>query len=168
MARKASHICVLTDGRRIRFSLHARGEFYNVSFRGPEGRRKFLSTKERTSKLAEDAASVVIRQEYEPKTAVRLVTWDEALIGIKQAMQAKNLRPRTITSYLETITVLRKVLPPSNGPAAITLELARRFRVKRMEAGLSPVTVAGDINSLCCIWSGSDRCSANPHALNSL
>jgi hypothetical protein len=167
MTRKASHICVLSDGRRIRYSLQARGEFYNACFRGPDGRRKFLSTKERTSKLAEDAACVVIHQEYEPKPNFRFATWDEALAEIKQAMKAKNLRPRTITSYEETVTVLRKVLPPSHGPADITLDLARRFRVKRMEDGLSPVTVAGDINTLCCIWSKwfieeCDLVSTNP------
>lgn len=167
MSRKASHICVLSDGRRIRFSLQARGGFYNACFRGPDGRRKSLSTKERTSKLAEDAACVVIRQEYEPKSNAKLPTWSEALTAIKQAMRAKNLRPRSISSYEETITALRKVLPASQGPADITLELARRFRVKRMEDGKSPVTVAGDINSLCCIWSKwlIEECSllsANP------
>ena len=68
-----SEVCVLDDGRRVRFSLKKRNRdpCYLVSFRGPDGKRKERSTKEKNKKRATDSAVVVIKDEYAPKVALK-------------------------------------------------------------------------------------------------
>jgi hypothetical protein len=152
MSRKPSHICVLTDGRRIRYSLQERGGYYNVCFRGPDGRRKFLSTKERTVKRAEDAACVVIRQEYEPKSSSQKVAWDEALAVAEKAMKEQNLRERSIRAYLDQIKRVRTVFPSLKGPAEITPAKAKQFKAALVEKKLAPYTISTCLRDLTSIW----------------
>jgi integrase len=152
MSRKPSHICVLTDGRRVRYSLQERGGFYNVCFRGPDGRRKFLTTKERTAKRADDAACVVIRQEYEPKSSTQKVAWDEALAVAEKAMKEQNLRERSIRAYLDQIKRVRTVFPSSKGPAEITPAKAKQFKAALVEKKLAPYTISTCLRDLTSIW----------------
>lgn len=152
MSRNPSRICVLTDGRRIRYSLQERGGYYNACFRGPDDKRKFLSTKERTLKRAEDAACIVIRQEYEPKSSTQQVAWDEALALAEKAMKEQNLRERSIRAYLDQIKRVRRVFPSSKGPAEITPAKAKHFRAALVEKKLAPYTISTCLRDLTSIW----------------
>ena len=63
-----SEVCVLDDGRRVRFSLkrRVRDPFFLANFRGPDGKPKEPSTRESNKKRATDAAIVLIRDLYAP------------------------------------------------------------------------------------------------------
>lgn len=152
MAQKERHVCVLADGRRVCFSLQERGGFYNVCFRGPDERRRFLSTKETGRKRAKDAACVIIRAEYEPKAVFRSVQWDEALTTMKKAMAAQNLRERSITAYEDQIKRLRSVIPSVTGPDKITVALARQFKASLVAKALAPYTISTCLKDLGSIW----------------
>src|SRR4051794_15892538 len=96
-----SEVCVLSDGRRVKYSLkkRERDPYYLVVFRGTDGNRKERSTGEANQKRAKDSAVVVIVQEYQPKVYYRDIGWDEALGMLETAMKAANLRPNSITTY---------------------------------------------------------------------
>lgn len=68
-----AEICVLADGRRVKYSLKRRDRdpFYLVVFRGPDGKRKERSTQEANQKRARDAAAAIIRDEYTPSGSSR-------------------------------------------------------------------------------------------------
>ena len=94
-----SEVCVLDDGQRVRFSLkkRERDPYYLVSFKGPDGGRKELSTKEANKRRATDAAIVLIREVYAPRTFKKQEpTWDEAVAAMKSQMEADNVRAKTL------------------------------------------------------------------------
>ncbi len=151
--RKTSEICILADGRRVRYSLQKRDRdpVYRVCFTGADGKRKELSTKERSRKRANDSAAVVIRDDYAPQTAGYRPTWQDAIDKMKRAMEGKNLRPRTIGRYVDTLTVFREWTNVES-PADVTAEHGEQFKVDRLDQGKSPATVSSDLNSLRVIY----------------
>src|SRR4051794_20776266 len=97
-----SEVCVLDDGRRVRFSLkrRRRDPFCLVVFRGPDGLRKERSTGERNRRRAKDSAALIIREGYAPQQPTGNPSWDEAIASMRERMEADNLRPKTIGQYL--------------------------------------------------------------------
>ncbi|CAN5914174.1 hypothetical protein BH23PLA1_BH23PLA1_43490 [soil metagenome] len=100
-----SEVCVLDDGRRVRYSLkkRERDPYYLVVFRRPDGVRRERSTKEGNKKRAADSAVAVIRSEHQPKSNLPLVAWDEAVNRLVGHMEGHNLRPQSIRSYKAAI-----------------------------------------------------------------
>ena len=132
MPRSAPHICILSDGRRIPFSIQQRpGEpFYFVYFRSPNSMRLERSTKEKSQKRAIDSAHQRIKEEYEPKEVVRVVSWDEAICGLRRQMQVNGNRAATIDDYVDTLNVLRRLFPECQGPGEITAFHAKKFKTE--------------------------------------
>src|SRR5947209_6182172 len=132
MPRKAQHVCILPDSRRVTFrvSLREGQASYLVFFRGPDGRRLEKSTKEASQKRAIDAAQQAILQEYQPKALAPLVSWDDALARLVKAMRANNNRDSTVDDYLDTLKLLRRFYPDSRGPGDITPQVAKDFKAR--------------------------------------
>jgi serine/threonine protein phosphatase 1 len=154
---KSHETCILSDGRTVKFLLQrrdGRDPFYNVRFVGPVKNRVERSTKCANLKAARDVACRIIREEYSPETTFAVISWDDAIARMTAAMEAQNLRERSIREYLAAIRTLRKVYPTLPGPTAITEALAKQFKVVRQqkELNLSPRTVAGNIDNLSIIW----------------
>ncbi len=149
-------VCVLADGRRIKFSLKRRAgrdPYYLAVFRGLDGSRKERSTQERNEKRAKDAAAVMIRDEYAPREErIQSISWEEAIAEMVRYMNGQKLRPRTVEDYELALKNLRAVFPETKGPAEIDEKLAKQYKLKRVEKGLSAYTVAGNINKLGVIW----------------
>jgi site-specific recombinase XerD len=154
MKRRERHVLTLPDGRRVRFSIHSRaGEpFYFVGFRGLDGRRLERSTKEVSQKRALDSAEAIIKEDHTPGPLIETVTWDEAETAMLAAMRAQNLRERSIDDYRMILRVFRDAFPTYRGPGNIKPGIAELFKTKRMQAGKSPRTVAGNLNKLSVIW----------------
>lgn len=149
-----AEVCVQADGRRVRFSLNRRERdpCLLVCFRGPDGKRKERSTGESNQKRARDAAVAIVRDEYAPRARSASVSWDRALDELVRHMKGQNLRPRTVEDYELALGNLRAAFPQARGPSEITTEMARRYKLLRIEAGRSAYTVAGNINKLGVIW----------------
>lgn len=149
-----AEICVLVDGRRVSYSLKRRGRdpFYLACFRGPDGGRKERSTHEPNEKRARDAAVSIIRDEFAPQTPLVSISWDKAVAEMIRAMKAQNLRPRTVEDYELALDNLRAAFPKTWGPSDITTAMAKQYKLRRIEAGRSAYTVAGNINKLGVIW----------------
>jgi integrase len=150
-----SEVCVLGDGRRVRFSLkkRERDHYYLASFKGPDGRRKELSTKEGNKRRATDAAIVLIRLAFAPeREAMRNPSWDEAVKAMTRQMEADNLRPKTIEQYLIAVNHLRLAFPETDGPGTITSAMASRFKAIRIKAGIKPRTVQGNLENLGIVY----------------
>jgi len=128
MNRKPQHAVELVDGRLVRFSIKARPDepFYFVVFRGIDGNRLELSTKEVSQKRALEQASKIIRGEYGPR-ALESPSWEVAIAALRMAMEANNNRRATIDDYQNTLRVLRSFFPASKGPGDITPQLAKQF-----------------------------------------
>ena len=152
--KRATEVCVLPDGRRVKYALkrRARDPFYLVRFVGQEGRRLEKTTGQASLKRARDMAATVINEEYNPKATTTLVPWERTIELFLAAMKAQNLRQPTINDYLLAIRNLRKVHPASRGPADITPELAKEYKRVR-KAKVAIFTLAGNINKLSVIWS---------------
>lgn len=151
----SKQICVLDDGRRVVFSLkkRARDSCYQVSFRGPDGRRKERSTKEETNqKRAFDAAVALIRDDYSPKRFKPTITWDEALERLEVKMRAGNRRPTTIDDYKINVENLRRAFPRTKGPAEITPEMAEDYKEIRLKKGRAIDTIRGNLVTLRSIY----------------
>ena len=155
-----SEVCVLDDGQRVRFSLkkRERDPYYLVSFKGPDGGRKELSTKEANKRRATDAAVLLIRLSFTPRTEPPgNPSWDDAIGMMVPQMKADGLRPTTIDQYLLVIGTLRRTFPAAHGPAEITPGMASRFKALRRECGrrgraLSVRTVQGNLDNLNIIY----------------
>ncbi len=150
-----SQVCVLDNGLRVRFSLKKRDRdpYYLASFKGPDGVRKELSTKEENKKRATDAAIVLIREAFKPRAEVRKSpSWDEAVEVITRQMEAHNLRPLTIEQYLIAFNHLRLAFPETDGPGSITPAVANRFKAIRIKAGKKPRTVQGNLENLGIVY----------------
>lgn len=148
-------ICVLADGRRVRFFLkrRPRDTCYLVCFRGPDDLRKERSTKEANKRRATDAAVEIIKAEYAPKVAERPnPTWDEAIEVMKKYMEGDNLRPGTIQQYELAVGHLRRLYPDTLGPGDITEGMAQKFKVLRLKEDVLPVTVAGNVDNLSIVY----------------
>ncbi len=151
-----SEVCVLDDGRRVRFSLkkRRRDPYYLASFRGPDGVRKELSTKEPNKKRAMDAAIVLVREAFAPPTSPpQNPSWDEAIGTMRRQMEADNLRPKTIEQYLLVVGSLRKAFPKAQGPAEITPAMASQYKAIRREAGVGVRTIRGNLENLRIVYS---------------
>ena len=164
-------ICVLDDGRRIRFFLKRRDRDPKVHacFRGPDGKRRELSTCEKNRKSAFNAAVVLIRRCFAPRDVPNNLTWDNAARIIKEHMEAVNLRTSTIDDYLIVLKLLRKTFPDAIGPAAITPAMAEEFKVLRMRQGRAIDTIRGDLNALSVVYNlwlikATKLLDANPFA----
>ena len=154
---KSKEVCILPDGRPVKFLLQqrvGRDPVYHVRFVGPDKQRVERSTKCANLKAARDTACRLIRDEYSPKSNFPNIPWDEAIAKVKAAMKAQNLRDRSIVEYLAVIGTLRKVFPTSRGPCDITDALAKQFKLVRQQEslGLSPRTVVGNICNLSIVW----------------
>ncbi|WP_435017984.1 site-specific integrase [Tundrisphaera sp. TA3] len=148
-----AEVCVLADGRRVKYSLkqRERDPCYLVTFRGPDGKPKERSTQERNKKRAAESAIAVIRSAYEPKATPSDISWEEAIARMVEHMQGHNLRPQTIKSYRASIKILRDVYPNLHGPAGMTPTMAERFKVTRLKSR-RPNTVKGDLNELSIVY----------------
>jgi hypothetical protein len=153
-------VCVLDDGRRVRFSLKRRDRdrYYLVSFRGPDGMRRELSTKEENKRRATDAAVVLVKEAFTPKPErPKNPSWDEAVEAMTQQMRADNLRPATIDQYVLVVKALRRTFPDSHGPVEITAAMASQFKALRRAAGrwgrpISVRTLKGNLDNLNIIY----------------
>ena len=118
--RKANgEICVLPDGRRVRFFLkrRPRDASYLACFRGPDDLRKERSTKEPNKRRATDAAVEIIKAEYALKLPEKPhPSWDEAIAMMKKYMEGDNLRPGTIQQYELVVGHLRRLYPDTHAP----------------------------------------------------
>jgi hypothetical protein len=153
--KPTSEICVLADGRRIRFSLkrRPRDPYYLASFRGPDGLRKERSTKEPNKRRATDAAVSIIKTEFAPKLPEKPnPSWDEAIAMMKAYMEGDNLRPGTIQQYELVVGHLRRLYPDTYGPGDITPGTAQKFKVLRLVEKVLPVTVAGNVDNLSIVF----------------
>ncbi len=151
----SSEVCILDDGRRVRFSIkkRQRDPFYLVNFRGPDGQWRELSTKEGNKKRATDAALVLIREAFTPVVEPpKNPSWEEALDTMLRQMKADNLRSSTIDQYKFVVNGLRSAFPDTHGPAAITPAMASRYKVIRTEAGVSVRTVQGNLDNLNIVF----------------
>jgi site-specific recombinase XerD len=146
-------ICETTDGQRIAFTLKKRDRdpFFFVRFRGPNGTCE-PSTKENTVKNAMDSAAVLIRKAFNPDAQLRFVGWKEVDEELPSKFRAANLRPRTTQDYEMVLGIFRKMFPESLGPQDVTERQARAYKQRRMDDGLDPRTVSGNINKLSCLW----------------
>jgi integrase len=150
----SGQVCILEDGRRVRFSLkkRERDPFYYVAFQGPDGRRLERSTKEPNQRRAADSATSIIKDEFATKVVVNNHSWEEAKKIMVQHMEARNLRPATIDDYKFTVNTLQKVFPKTNGPADITTTMAERYKIERLALGKSVWTVKGNLNALNVVF----------------
>ncbi len=169
--RRTSQVCVLSDGRRVSFYLkrRSRDPYYLACFRGPDRIRKERSTKEANKRRATDAAIAIVTQEYTPREAKPNPSWDAAIDLLKRYTKAENLRPKTIQQYEIAVGLLRGIFPETHGPGDISPTMAGRFKLERLEAGLAPRTVAGNIDNLSIVyghwWCGAcDILTENPFA----
>ena len=149
-----SEVCILDDGRRVRFSLKKRDRdpFYLASFQGPGRSRRELSTREPNKRRATDAAIILIREAFVPKVLTKKPTWDEAISVMTRQMKADNLRATTIQQYLLVVGSLRKAFPEALGPAGITPEMASRYKAIRREAGVGVRTIRGNLENLGIVY----------------
>lgn len=155
MKKKSQFSVELADGGRVSFKIAARPneQNYFVYFRDRQGRRLERSTKQDSQKRAFDSAIQIIKGEYAPRIVAEKLTWDEAAAAMEGEMKAKNLRPATIVDYKYMLSNLKKIFPSTRGPAELSPALAKLFKARRMADGLSPYTVAGNINKYSVIWS---------------
>lgn len=152
---KPKEVCILPDGRPVKFLLQqrvGRDPVYQVRFVGPDKRRVERSTRCANLKAARNTACRIIREEYSPKSKFPNIPWDEAIAKMSAVMKAQNLRERSIEAYLAILGTLRKVYPISRGPTDITEAFAKQFKLTRQQKSLSPRTVAGNIGNLSIIW----------------
>jgi integrase len=149
-----SQICILEDGRRVRFSLKKRGRdpFYLVGFRGPDGRRLERTTKEPNQRRAADSATSIIKDEFATRIVVNLHSWEDAKKVMVRHMEARNLRPATIDDYRFTVNTLQQTFPKTKGPADITPTMAERYKMLRLEKGKAIWTVKGNLNALNVVY----------------
>lgn len=150
-----SEICELIDGRRIRFNLKRRDRdnYYFVSFRGPDGRRREPSTKEGKKRRAQESAIAIIKRAYTTEAEPsECLTWDEAIAVMVRHLKAGGLRKGSIQQYELVIKNLRKLFPGSEGPSDITTAMAEDFKVKRIEANKSARTVEGNLCNLSIVF----------------
>ena len=153
--KRSTEVCVLPEGRRVKFCLkrRTRDPYYLVRFVGAEGRRLEKSTGQASLKRAKDIAATIINEEFHPKSIAIVTPWEEAINLMHSALVAQNLRQRTIDDYQLAPRNLRKEFPASRGPADIAVEHAKQYKLKRQAKELSPYTLAGNINKLSVIWS---------------
>lgn len=147
-------IAELENGRRIQFTLKRRDRdpFYLACFAGPRGKRLERSTKATNQKKAELAAVAIVRQAYSQPVHRESVGWDDAIARMVRHMTADNLRPGTIEQYKVAVRNLRKEFPETKGPHEITPAMAEDYKVKRVEAGKSERTVAGNLTNLSIVY----------------
>jgi integrase len=147
-------ICVLDGGRRVRFFLKRRDRDpkFHACFRGPDGKRRELSTREKNRKAAFEVAVSLIRRCFAEWAIPNTVLWDDAARIIEQHMVAANLRRTTIDDYLIVLKLLRRSFPEMDGPAAITPAMAEQFKIQRINQGRSIDTIRGDLNALCVLY----------------
>lgn len=152
--RSSSLICVLEDGRRVKFSIkkRKRDPYYLVCFHGKDNRKKERSTKESNKRRAEDAGIVIIRELFRTRAVIGNSSWNESVEMMRRFMQAHNLRPGTIYQYELAVRNLKKVFPDTHGPNDITSMMAQTFKVIRLESGKSPRTVGGNIKNLRIVY----------------
>jgi hypothetical protein len=148
-----AEVCVLADGRRIKYSLkrRARDPYFLACFQGPDGKRKERSTEEGNKRRASDSAAIIVRNEYDPHAIVQNLSWDDATKLMAEHMRGENLRPNSIATYETVLTTLRKACPNSFGPASITPAMAEQYKLARLKK-CKPYTVRGDINELSIIF----------------
>jgi integrase len=158
VSRKAPHLCILPDGRRVPFSIKKRPTEppYFVCFRSHSRKRLERSTHECSLKRATDAAQQIIKEEYDPKSQTGFVSWDDVVERLTRVLTDNNNKAKTIKDYLETIRVLRVAFPASEGPADITTKSAKEFKAKYQRKlnrkARSPFTIANRLNKLSCLW----------------
>ena len=149
-----AEVCVLADGRRVKFSLKRRDRdpYFLVCFEGPDGKRKDAHVRARvTSVVRSDSAVIIIRNEYDPHAVV-----SEPLLGRGhrldgRAHEGREPGPNSISTYETVLNTLGDLAEfvragvdhPGDGRA--------------VQAGPSQnlqavYTVRGDINELSIIF----------------
>lgn len=150
-----SEVCILDDGRRVRFALkrRERDPYYLVSFRGLDGVRKELSTRELNKNRATDAAIVLVKEAFSPEVLPpKNPSWDQALEEMVRQMRANNLRQTSIDQYILVVQRLRDCFPDTHGPAKITAAMASRFKAERSEDGVSVRTLQRNLRNLNIVY----------------
>ncbi|MBN9119494.1 MAG: site-specific integrase [Planctomycetes bacterium] len=131
-ARKARSTCVLSDHRRVKFTLKRRkgDPHYFAVFAAPVNPKRRLerSTGEAKAEPAHDAAIEIIRDTYTPKTSQIALGWEETKPRLRAAMEATNLRPATVDDYLDTLNTVQKFFPGTRGAGDITSLMAKSFK----------------------------------------
>lgn len=145
---------------RCRFAHPQRpGRYVEVStgVRAPAG---WTPTKQPPAACVLEAARIIKKYHV---GAVATGSWDAAMAEVRNT---SGLRPATLRNYENAVRQLRKVLPDVVGPAAMTAELAARFK-RLYAAGFyaksplpgsptytrSPVSVAHALRQLSSLWS---------------
>ena len=131
-------ICVLADGRRVRFFLkrRPRDTCFLACFRGPDELRKERSTKEKSRKRANDAAVEVIKAEYAPKMAeMPNPTWDEAIDAMKKQMGGRQSSARNHSAVRACGGASAQAFPDTYGPSDINTRMAKDFKGLRLAEG---------------------------------
>lgn len=148
-----TEVCVLDDGRRVKYRLDKRktSASYYVYFEGPDGKRHEISTKEPNQKRARESAVAVIIQEFQPRVYYQDIGWDEAVEMMAEHMRGRNLRPNTVETYKYAIRAFRNAFPKVNGPGAVTVDMAKRYKLERLKTCV-PETVKGDLNELNTVF----------------
>ncbi len=128
MGRIAKYHFILSDHRRVGYSLKFRGDIYRVQFPDPEqeGKYREASTGCRSESDAHIEAAKLVLKAYSPHLPPdpKRVTWEEV---IEELAKSTDLRVRSLEVYTSAIRVLRSVVD-SKGPADVTVEVAKRFR----------------------------------------
>lgn len=146
-------VAILDDGRRVKFSLQKRERDpnYFACFTGPTGKRLQRTTSETSQRLAKDSAAVVIRETYNPVPLKPRPTWEMAVQKLRLHANGAQLRKGTVDQYVFAVRALQdwsKVECPTD----VTPEMAERFKVARIEQGLRPRTVAGNLDNLRIVY----------------
>jgi integrase len=147
-------LCLLADGRRVKFGLKRRDRdpYWLVRFRGPGRKALERSTKEQNKNRAADAACVIIREVYEPAPEdTPSVTWQQAKDALRRHLEASGLRAATVKRYLSNLNVLAEMFPETRGPSDIRRGHGADFKLRR-SAQVDPETLHSNINQLRFTW----------------
>ena len=149
---KERHTVELADGQRVKFVVApARASLLLRVLSGP-GRAAAGAVHEGGEPEAGGGSRRPdLKEEYSPRPAGE-GRRDEATAAMVRAMKANNLRDRTIGDYKLMLADLAKCTRRAGGPADHSRS-RQDVQARRMEAGLTACTVAGNINKLSVIWS---------------
>jgi integrase len=120
---------MLPDGKIVGYSLTVRGQYLAVKFPSPteDGKHVEKSTGATNMTDAQQEARKIIVEAYTPTLPEPAKTVDWKTVT-EELSQSPGLRHATIKDQLSTLSVLRSILPESEGPSDITPEQATRFK----------------------------------------
>src|SRR4051794_24576390 len=109
MGRTAAYTVKVYDGREIGFGLVERGGVYAAQFREVDGGKYIIRSTGHTARpKAITRAEEIIRDHYAPPGALtRQSSWDEALVELREQLEADAARPATIADYIDTLNQVK-------------------------------------------------------------